>query len=285
MTGIATSRTDYLLYRRDDALGLDFLRARFGGHAFDRHTHATYALGLTIEGRQCFSNRGARHTSTPGTLILLNAEDLHDGEAGDADGFAYWMLYPDAATMETVLRGAGHGDGRPLFRETLQRDPDLARVFAALFTALEERTPGSPAPRESLRAECLLDLALSGLTGRHSSGRPPTADRFTGDARLVDRIREILRENYASDIRLTDLVRETGRSRFAIHRVFHETLGVSPHRYLTMVRLERARELLTDGERPAEVAVGFVDQSHLNRRFKSAYGLTPRTFQRVRATA
>jgi len=36
------------------AAGLQRLRAGFSGHAYDRHRHETYAVGVTEAGLQCF---------------------------------------------------------------------------------------------------------------------------------------------------------------------------------------------------------------------------------------
>jgi len=57
---------------------------------------------------------------------------------------------------------------------------------------------------------------------------------------------------------------------------------------LTGRRVERARALLLDGQRPAEVAaaVGFYDQSHLTRYFKRYLGTAPSSwFSRARVVS
>jgi AraC-like DNA-binding protein len=48
-------------------------------------------------------------------------------------------------------------------------------------------------------------------------------------------------------------------------------------------RLDRVRERLVEGAPLAHTAYacGFSDQAHLTRQFKSAYGLTPRAWQRL----
>ena len=277
-----TKAPDFLAYDRDDALGVDVLHAAFSGPAFDRHAHGTYAIGLTMRGLQRFNHRGRRHTSTPGRIIAFNPDDPHDGEAADERGFAYWMLYPDTGVWERVLEDATGRSDTPFFTDTLLDDPAAARLFAATMPALQSRAIGAPdQPRESLIAESRLELLLLTLAVRHGRATLQTDARPGGDADLVSRVREILHAAYDTDIRLDDLARETGRSRFQVNRAFQAATGLPPHRYLTNIRLERARSMLALGDSAAEVAaaVGFSDQSHLTRRFKAAYGVTPGRFQ------
>ncbi|MFS9669498.1 helix-turn-helix domain-containing protein [Klebsiella pneumoniae] len=49
------------------------------------------------------------------------------------------------------------------------------------------------------------------------------------------------------------------------------------------MRTRRAKGLLRQGRAAGEVAhdLGFADQSHLNRHFRAAYGITPGRYQSV----
>jgi AraC-like DNA-binding protein len=60
-------------------------------------------------------------------------------------------------------------------------------------------------------------------------------------------------------------------------RAFHLEFGLPPHAYHLRLRLAFAVELLSNGLSVATVAnqCGFADQSHLSRKFKEVYGLTP----------
>ena len=60
-------------------------------------------------------------------------------------------------------------------------------------------------------------------------------------------------------------------------RAFHLEFGLPPHAYHLRLRLAHAVELLSYGLSVATVAseCGFADQSHLSRKFKEVYGLTP----------
>lgn len=63
--------------------------------------------------------------------------------------------------------------------------------------------------------------------------------------------------------------------------VFRLTVGMTPHRYISMKRVRYAQWLLRQGHSPALTAhaCGFYDQSHLSRCLKSACGMTPREYQ------
>lgn len=68
--------------------------------------------------------------------------------------------------------------------------------------------------------------------------------------------------------------------------VFRLTLGLTPHRYISLKRVHRAQSLLRQGHAPAHIAheCGFYDQSHLTRSLKSLCGMTPRQFQSAAAS-
>ena len=64
---------------------------------------------------------------------------------------------------------------------------------------------------------------------------------------------------------------------FHFLRAFSRQFGITPHAYLNQVRVHQARELILRGVPIARAAVdvGFVDQSHLTKRFKRLLGVTP----------
>ncbi len=90
-------------------------------------------------------------------------------------------------------------------------------------------------------------------------------------------VREYLCDNHSRNVSLAECARLSGLSRFHLVHCFREQYGISPHRYLTHVRLRRARDLLQTGKRPADVALatGFGTQSHMTQNFRGYVGITP----------
>jgi AraC-like DNA-binding protein len=260
---------DCLRLLRDAPTGVEAIRARFSGHAYDPHRHEDWLVGVTDHGVQEFRCRGARRRSTPGRVILIEPDELHDGQAGDPGGFSYRMLYLPQPWLRAGLGAAG---GDPGFRATLCDDAPLADAIRGAWRALAE-------PSERLTRDAALDAVLAALRPHLGSTEPTPSPRDPAAAR---RAREILQDNVAAEIGADALARAAGAGdRFRLARAFRAAYGTSPHAFLVQVRLLRARALLAAGGPPAEVAAacGFADQSHLGRRFRRAYGTTPGAYR------
>ncbi|WP_175703507.1 helix-turn-helix domain-containing protein [Burkholderia ambifaria] len=83
--------------------------------------------------------------------------------------------------------------------------------------------------------------------------------------------------SFAQPLNLDTLAAVAGLSVSRFTARFRSETGLSPHRYLCLVRVRRAQDLLRAGLAPSVVAtdVGFFDQSHLCRHFRRVLGITP----------
>ncbi|MGW1778707.1 helix-turn-helix domain-containing protein [Streptomyces sp. NPDC002143] len=80
------------------------------------------------------------------------------------------------------------------------------------------------------------------------------------------------------------LAEEVGWSVRHLENRFREQIGLGPKAAARVLRLQRARRLLADGQSAAETAAlcGFYDQAHLSGEFKAMTGCTPREFAQAR---
>jgi transcriptional regulator GlxA family with amidase domain len=104
--------------------------------------------------------------------------------------------------------------------------------------------------------------------------------------RALNRACSYIAENLGERFTLNDLAREAGVSRFHFARLFRISTGRSPMAYLVQSRIERAKQMLLQSDRPVceiAAALGFCDQSHLTRTFRRITGVTPRDFARSQA--
>ena len=90
--------------------------------------------------------------------------------------------------------------------------------------------------------------------------------------------------HYSEKITLCQLAESSGLSQTLFSRLFKKTMQTTPIRYITEIRLNAARKLLSGSDKTlADIAAetGFYDEAHFVRTFKGSRGLTPGDYRRA----
>ncbi len=269
--------------------GLECMRARFHTQIFSRHFHDGYAIGIIEQGAMAFDYLGRKHVASQGLVNIVVPGEMHDGHAADGDGWTYRMFYlaPELlarAVQEISGRSKAPG-GLPHFRAGVLDDPLLGRNVRHVHRCMQPGADDTGAG--AMERETRL-LGLLALWIRRHCEAPPSLFRIGAEHAAVNRAREYMAAHMGEDMSLTRLASVCNLSPFHLARVFCRSVGAPPHAYLTHIRLQKARELLSGPVRPflglslsdIAAATGFADQSHLTRRFKSVFGLTPGQYRK-----
>ena len=116
---------------------------------------------------------------------------------------------------------------------------------------------------------------VDGLVAGHTAAMPARSRGMLGKDQLR-RLRDYVAAHLDEPIGVEALADLAGRSPFHFTRVFTRSVGVTPHRYVVHLRLQRALELVGEGRSGlAEIAArtGFADQSHLSRWVRRVHGV------------
>ena len=157
------------------------------------------------------------------------------------------------------------------------RDRNVASICRLLLADTAAGTPAGPMYGEHLG--CSLAVYLAEQFGQTRTQRYVTASSLPGP--VLKRVCELIETRLNTPIGLQDLAREANMSRFHFSRMFRNSTGESPYRYLMKRRIERAKEMLARGCSDDAVAAGsgFSRRSHLCSLFRRYTGVTPHKFR------
>lgn len=229
----------------------------------DEHSHDDAHFVLATQGRYITTAAGPE---TEGPVLVYNPPGVVHRDRF-VDGGGYFLAVSFAPADWRALAEGGRGAAPDALRLT---GPAARRAALRLTRAL--LTPNA----EPLSLEGLsLELAAQALA-------PPPESRARPS--WLHRAETFLADAFDQPISVADLARVAGVHPVHLARGYRRWLGAAPGDRLRTRRLERAADLLMRGREPiGEIALasGFCDQSHLNRQFLKAFGVTPGEFVRL----
>jgi len=99
------------------------------------------------------------------------------------------------------------------------------------------------------------------------------------------RVTDFIDDNLTRALPLSELSAEAHMSQYHFARLFKESTGLPPHRFVVQRRIERARALLVEGRLSIDAiahAVGFRTRSHFSMVFRRLTARRPRSIARPR---
>ncbi|WP_437961897.1 AraC family transcriptional regulator [Sorangium sp. So ce119] len=244
------------------------------------------SLHVVVQGSFFLAQDGARVLGIePGDVVLLGAGPRGDAPrehslrcvappSGAASAPAELLSATYAAEPDGALAGLASVVHLPAGE--VRRAQGLSAVVSLLRAALAEPSAGQERLARSL-LEPLLAYTL------HCHGRARDGGAARAFDRRVARALQLIQEKPAARWTIEALARAAGLSRAAFARRFLAELGVPPLRYVAELRMQRAAELLAEGDRSlASVAaeVGYDSEFAFSRAFKRHTGEAPGAFRR-----
>lgn len=237
------------------------------------------------------------HHDTASLLVNLGSVGRYRGQVGDdfvdkplvrnhvsfvAPGSLVDIEYP--ATHSALLLAIpkdylaaltldlGTAELRPMHCEP---NPRLAQLV--MMIDQEMRQPGFAS---DLMIEGLMRAIASVLVRSHD---PAPRERVHLSPAKLSRVLAYIEAHLDSELSLTTLAAVAGLSPFHFSRTFKLATGESPYHYVSLRRLARAQQLLSDSQLPlVQIALecGFASQSHFTSVFSKALGTSPGRYRR-----
>lgn len=94
-----------------------------------------------------------------------------------------------------------------------------------------------------------------------------------------------IEKNFSTNISIAELADISGYSERQFTRLFRSAFSMTPGRYITLLRLQKAQQLILSTDLPiGDIAMscGYEDQNYFSRMFKRATGFAPSEYRRKR---
>ena len=128
--------------------------------------------------------------------------------------------------------------------------------------------------KESVYCQGLLLAVLSLLAPTDKRNRGGNAPYSKTISNIIGQIRSSPAANYS----IEKWAKECGFTRSYFIQVFKKTTGMSPHQYLTHIRMRYAKEMLLFTDMPVSKIgeiCGYTDYNYFSRIFKKSEGISP----------
>jgi AraC family transcriptional regulator len=158
-------------------------------------------------------------------------------------------------------------------------DSAINAVCKSLVDAVHDGVPGLYADGAAL---FITKHLLSPRSGTDLLADEENRSVSISDQRLA-RVMEYMQVNYARSLSIEDLSHEAGISKFHFVTVFRKKVGLTPHRYLTDLRLNQAASLLQKSRSTIEQvarACGYGHAAQFTTAFTRYFDKTPSFFRK-----
>lgn len=177
-------------------------------------------------------------------------------------------------------------------RETLEKNPDSLELLPEFqirnshiepiaTMLLNEWQQGNFQNR--LYLDSLSNILAINLLRHHTTTKPLVPIYQGGlPPRQLSQILDYIDAHLDRNIKLADLAQLLDMSPFHFSRLFKQSIGTSPHQYLSQQRIERAKQLLKNSDRliiDIALECGFNSHSHLSKQFRQNMGMTPKAYR------
>ena len=102
------------------------------------------------------------------------------------------------------------------------------------------------------------------------------------DIATLEEIRQFIEKNFIKDIPVELLCKEFGLNRTKLQEGFNQLFGIPVHGYISQVRMNKARALLTDTDESVKVIAvecGYKSVSSFTRIFTRLHELSPMQYR------
>ncbi|CAG7617259.1 Melibiose operon regulatory protein [Paenibacillus allorhizosphaerae] len=250
-----------------------------GAGLFRSHSHGADEITLILEGEGYYTSAGQNVSVAAGDLILIPA-GIHHGFVclkAWAGISVHYDFREIPAYCQYLLQRAYKQRPNQILKSRLCGAHHHSAKAALLQLEEEGQRERLNEFSDDLMRNALETLLLSYHSNAPRASEPALTDGDRDERMVQDVLREIHR-TYFTSLKIADLAARRFLSESIFRKKFTEWVGVPPKQYIITLRLNEAKRLLRNTDKPVEFIaseVGFTSSSRFHDLFIKHAGKTP----------
>lgn len=246
------------------------------GAVYPSHFHDHYVIGCLLRGERIYHHSGNWGKLGQYQIMLINPGQIHRCQSHGKTSASWLALHFPVKTLCSLVKSERENTSPPFFPFPVLSDhPALEKFLAPAYSPCEKNA------RELI--DHIWAIPAQSSSEKEESGFLQSRKNESG---LLTAIRDITRQIKSEpwqNIGLDEMAHRANMGKFTFLRKFKDMMGVSPCRYLDLLRLNLVRNRLYQGQSLSQCAqiYGYYDQSHMHRQFKANFGFTPGHLQKA----
>ncbi len=269
--------TEYPVLARQAAL------SSYPNYSAPSHWHDAVEFTVILSGSMNYNVNGNVILLQEGEGIFVNAKQLHFGFSQQKEcHFLYVILHPLLLCNSPAME---HSFVVPLIENqnaaflklerSNQRQGQMIKSLKYIYKIKSSKT----APLKIQSAFAFIWSELLEMIPQDKHSYPPPA----GNLSILRNMVGFIQQNYSEKVSLKDIAAAGAVGQSKCCKLFSSYLNQTPNEYLTLYRLNKGCELLSNTDRTiAETAleVGFSSASYFAETFRKAFGQSPTEYRR-----
>ena len=260
---------DIKYYLNDVGGNIEIKKCNNSIHSSKAHFHKEISIALVENGHSHVEIGDKIYEITGMTFLMIPSEVVHKCSPFSYNSWKFRMLYINKEWFESAFN---YSSGKISF-SFMEVDKVMYSNMVSLFKTIESG-------KFDLETESKMIDYISLLRGvTNNDYQVYSEGTKTEKLRLI---KDFIEDNYLSDITINDLSQISEMSKYYLIRQFEKIHGLSPHKYITNLRVNYAKSLLKGDKSLSEIALesAFYDQSHFIKCFKEYTGVTPQKYRK-----
>ena len=243
------------------------------------HSHDFLMVYYVVSGSAPVRIDGKEYTIRQGDLVLIDPGKMHGHAKSDAT-----LFYVGVSNfqIEGNEKNCLNLSGSPIV--TPVRYPhEIYNCYRTIIETLEKKEPCWDLMSNVQTTEFFVWILKELFPSKTDEMKEFFQLKMYDKESIVTMMTNYLKENYMKKISVEEIAHNTYLSTTYVTKIFKEIINDTPINYLISIRLEKAKELLREGQMTIQEIskqIGYDDPYYFSKLFKKKYGVSPSEYRK-----